>query len=188
MTVVKQAVPRGFLINLLPEEILIQRRHSYKIVLINRVSIAFLVVILIAAAFSLVLKINQANNLKRSEEEYTTAKDKIMGLQSKEADLLILKNRLSTIQSSLGADTKRKAVFNLVTSLSSGMQINDLTVDKNSNMTISLSTASAVEIEKLLFDLSSKERNSDLISKIDLGGLSLGKDNIFRFNLKIIPK
>jgi hypothetical protein len=61
----------------------------------------------------------------------------------------------------------------------------DASVDKNGTVTASFSSKSLSSIETLISNLSSQEKNSNLISKVDLDGISLGKDSIYRFALKV---
>ena len=68
------------------------------------------------------------------------------------------------------------------------MQFNDITISRDGNTMINASSRSLSSIDKLLNDLTDKEKNADLISKVDVDGLSLGKDFVYRFGLKITTR
>lgn len=176
-------------INLLPQEIIFQRKQSSKLTLINRVSVAALVVMVFFASATLVLRLSQTGNLKKAEKNLAYAENKVSSLKYKESQLLMLKSRLASIQSIMDSDAKRKAVFNLVIYLTPpDVQISDIAVDKNGGLSVMMSTQSLYSIDALIASLSDKERSGGLISKIDMDGLSLGKNSTYRFSLKISSK
>ena len=76
----------------------------------------------------------------------------------------------------------------MVLSLPFETQISDLGVDKNGQMEAVLSSVSVDSLETLLVNLTNQEKNSDLIRKIELNSLAVGKDGQYRFSLSITPK
>lgn len=176
-------------INLLPPEILAQRKQSFKISLLNKLSILALLALIFFTAITLALRVMQSFTLKSSEEGLVKAEEKVTALQGKEGQILILKQRLNVISNLMGADNKRKAIFNLIVFLTPAqMQITEGSVDKSGNMSLSLISPSLSILESFLADLASPQKNLNMISKVDMEGLSLGKDSNYRFSLKIVPK
>ncbi|KKR81237.1 MAG: hypothetical protein UU73_C0003G0199 [Candidatus Daviesbacteria bacterium GW2011_GWA1_41_61] len=175
--------------NLLPEDLLLERKHSSKLVFVNRLSIVVLVLIVLFASGTLMLRLSQEAPLKKAQETLSGAESKITALKDRESQLLTLKQQLGLIDSLSGGDTKKRAVFNLmVLSLPFETQISDLGVDKNGQMEAVLSSVSVDSLETLLVNLTNQEKNSDLIRKIELNSLAVGKDGQYRFSLSITPK
>lgn len=176
-------------INLLPPEVMLQRKQGFKLTLANQISIAALVILIFFTSATLALRFFQNSELKAAKEELTSAEGKVNSLQSREVQIVLLKQRLASIENLTGSDLKRKAIFNLVIYLTPpNIQIIDVSVDKNGNMSLSLASSSLPSIETLFASLGDNEKNSGLISKVGLEGFSLSKDMAYRFNLSIKPK
>lgn len=176
-------------INLLPPEILLERRHSSKLYLLNNISIGVLVVLIFLTSATLAIKFSQNSELKKAEQDLAYAEGKVSALKGREDQTLALKQRLSSIESLTGGDAKMKKIFNLVVYLiPPDMQVSTVTVDKNGNMSIALSGFSVASLETLISNLSDKDKNADLIARVDLEGISIGRDSTYRFSMKIAPK
>lgn len=174
-------------INLLPQAVLQERIQSTKFSLVNKISIGILIAIILLTATILLLRINQNQESNQVNNEVKIAEDKIISLHDKEAVVFALKNRLDAISSKLGSDEKVKSMFNLIVYLTPpDVVLYDATVDKKGTITASFTSSSLTSINKLFSTLSNKETNFNLISSIDLSGISLGKDSIFRFSLRIV--
>ncbi|MDO8498442.1 MAG: hypothetical protein Q7S44_01525 [bacterium] len=174
-------------INLLPPEILQQRRHDARLIAINRISVGVLIVLIFFTSATLTLRFTQNNKLQKSEQALVYAQSQISQLGNKEANIAFLKQRLATIESLQGADITTRAVFNLILSaLPSGVQITDLSIDKKGKVNISLTSGSLESIDALLASLTRQE-NDDFVARIDLDGLSVSKGSLYRLSLKIGP-
>ncbi|MDO8570490.1 MAG: hypothetical protein Q7R97_02795 [Candidatus Daviesbacteria bacterium] len=177
------------MINLLPQDIILKRKQHSKFALISKISIAVLVVLVFLTSTTLALRFSQALKLKETEQGLVVAEGKINSMTDKEGQLIALKKRLDSISSILGGDSKRKSIFNMVVYLiPPDIQVLELSVDKSGNMIISLNSSSLLSIQTLFSDLGEKEKNSDLISKVNLEGLSMGRNAVYTFSLKITPK
>ncbi len=173
-------------INLLPHEVLLERLQSSKTILINRISIGVLIIVIIVTAIILILKISQNREVEQVNNQTKVAEDKVIAEKSKEETVYALKNRLNSIQSLFNSDKKVKDMFNLVVFLTPPKVIlYDFAVDKNGTVVASFRSNSLSAISTLFDDLGNKEKNSNLISKIDLDGISLGKESTYRFSLRI---
>jgi len=176
-------------INLLPREVLLERIQSTKLSLVNKLSIGVLVIVIFLTVGVLILRVNQNNKNKEVMEQKKVAENKVSSLSSRESAIYALKNRLDTISEKLGTDEKVKTMFNLIVYLTPpDVTLTDVAVDKNGSITAAFTSASLAGIDKLFSSLSSKDTNLDLISKLDLSGVSLGKDSTYRFSLRIIGK
>lgn len=174
-------------INLLPQTVLLARIQNSKFSLVNRISIGALVLIILLTGLVLFLRINQNQENNQVKDQVKVAEDKVSALSSKEYAAFALKNRLDAISSKLGGDKKVKSMFNLIVYLTPlGVTLYDVTVDKNGSITASFTSTSLSGVDKLFSSLSNKETNLNLISSVDLNGISLGKDSTYRFSLRIV--
>lgn len=170
----------------MPREVLIERIQSSKFTLIVRVSVATLIVVLCISAATLFLKISQNQEIEKANNSIKTAENNVVALKNREETLFALKNRLNTIQALKDSDEKVKSMLNLIIFLTPPeVAFNDASVDKNGTIIASFNTKSLSAVEIFLSNLSNKEKNSNLVSKVDLDGISLGKNYIYRFALKI---
>lgn len=176
-------------VNLLPPEILLQRKHDSKLIVANKLSILVLIILIFFTSATIALRLAQNNQLQSSREALASAQNVVTGLGSKEESLLVLKQRLGQIDTLLGEDTKRKSMFNMLVSLTpSDVGISEVSVDKNGAILASFNSFSLPSVETFLEDMTDSQNSSDLIKKIDLEGFSLSKGNVYRFSLRIMPK
>lgn len=176
------------LVNLLPPEVLLQRRQSFKLSLANKLSIVALVSLVFFSSVTLAFRLTQNAQMKNAENDLAFATEKINTLKPREQDAILLKGRLESIQKLIGGDDKRKAIFNLVVYLAlPNMQISDVSVDPQGGMNISMISRTLESFDDFLSKLSHKETNSGIIQKVYLESLSMGRDGTYRFTLKITP-
>lgn len=174
-------------LNLLPPEILLERKQGEKLKVINNISLALLLSLVLMSSTVLFLKVNQKNTLEQTKDRLGIASKKIESLKDSESKTILLKNRLTEIDKLAGIDTKRKALFNLVIGLTpQDLQISMVSLDKNGNMTLVVNSQSLSAVDQFITKISAKE-NAELIKKLDLGSFSLGRDGVFRLDLKITP-
>lgn len=176
-------------VNLLPQDVILQRNHSAKLSLLNKLSITLLVVLTFFTSVTLTLRIAQSTELDHTRNNFAYAQDEVSGFKDKEEQLVILKRRLAGIESIIGSDTKKKALFNTILYLiPPGVQISDAEIDKKGVMSLTINTSSLDEINQYITALGSKDKNSDLVSRVDLDSLTSSKDNIYYLTLRITPK
>lgn len=177
------------LVNLLPSEILLQRRQSMKLALVNKISIITLVILILLASGTLALRVSQNFNFKNAQQDLVAAEGKVAALKDKEAEMVALKQRLGSIKSLQGGDTKITSIFNMVIYLTPlGIQVTEASVDKSGNMIVTMVAPEIAMVESLIENLGDKEKSSNLISKVELQGMSLGRDFSIRLVFKITPK
>ena len=177
------------LVNLLPKEVILQRKQSSKLSTASKISFMLLVILIFFTSATLALRISQVYQLNTAQAGVVKAEEKLASLRDKEGQITVLKQRLNSIQSLIGSDDKKKSIFNLIVYLTpTELQVSDLAVDKNGNVVVSFYGSSLVAMETLISSLADQEKNFDLISKVELEGLSLGKDSVYRFSMKVVSK
>lgn len=174
-------------INLLPPEVLLERRQSSKLSLVNKLSVGAMVLLVFITSATLVLRLSQNLALKEAKEGLVYAQGKVTDLKDKEGQFVLLKQRLAEIQQLTGGDAKKKAVLSLLISLSPPeVYISDFILDNRGAITMTMESSSLITIDRFITNLSSPEKNLNLISRVDLDNLALGKSNIYSFSLKIL--
>lgn len=176
-------------INLLPRDILLARQLGSKARLINKLSIGLLVILICLTSATLGIRFVQNLDLKKANTNLTSAQNLVESQGIVEAQAALVKQQLDSIESISGQDANRKAIFNLLVALMpADVQISEASVDKESNMTLTLSSPSLSSLQDLFSGLSDPEKNAGLISKVDLQGLSVDRDGAYRFGLRITGK
>lgn len=176
-------------VNLLPSEILLQKKHKLRLIVANRLSVAVLTLLIFSTSALLAMRISQGTELAKARQEKVSVEGKVSGLKNKEDQIITLKQRLGEIQTLLSADKIRKAMFNLfVSQISPDVSVTEISVDKNGAIDASLASSSLTTIENLIAALADKEKNADLVAKIDLERFSLGRSGVYYFDLKVSPK
>lgn len=173
-------------INLLPKEVLLQRKQSSKFATINTISVAILIILVFLSSATLAMRISQNFQLNEVKNNLTLAEQDVAVFQTKEAQLAFLKKRLEVINNLTNGDVKVKAIFNLILAIiPKDINVSEINVDKSGKMVIMISTTSLSSIETLISDLSSQEKNANLVKEINLDTLSKDKDGVYRLSLNI---
>lgn len=183
---------QGIAINLLPKEILLDRLQSSKLRVINKLSFLILILLIFFTSATLALRISQNSELEIIQAGLVSAQSKVTSLQGKEVRVMLLKQRLKSIQSLSGTDHKIKDIFNLVSYIVQTeaplVEISDFTIDKNGNMQLAIKTSSLSDLEKFFASLGDTNKNAGLVSKVELSGLSYVKGAIYQVDMRIIQK
>lgn len=165
---------------------MLERIQSSKFALIVKISVFVLTFVILITSLVIFLKISQNKEVNDVNVKIKTAEDSVSSFKSVEETLFALKNRLNAIQTLRNEDEKVKSMLSLIIFLiPPEVTIYDASVDKNGTINASFSSKSLSGVQSFFSNLSSKEKNSNLISKVDLDGISLGKDYTYRFALKI---
>ncbi len=176
-------------INLLPQDVLVAQEHRAKLSLLNKISVGVLVLLTFFTSATVALRIAQRSDLTQTQNDLVYAQDKVVSFKDKEEQLVILKQRLAVMQSLIGLDSKKKALFNLILYLTpADMQATDITIDSKGIISLSVNTGNLASVENFITSLGSKDKNSDLIAKIDLESFSSGRNGVYYLTLNITPK
>jgi hypothetical protein len=175
------------MINLLPKETLIASRESDRIRLVNRITISIFMTLLFFTSVTLTMRFLQNLQYTKATGNLVSAQEQYSSLKDKEGYVYLLKQRLGLIEN-LTSDNKKTAILNTVMSLiPSDISLTVISVNRTGGVTLTASTTSIDSFNSFVSALNSKEKNSNLISTVDLDSLSLGKDSVVRFSLTISP-
>lgn len=171
-------------VNLLPSEVILERLHGAKITLIRNISIACLVLLIFLTSAAFTLRLSQKQKLEKSSQSLVYAEGKVSSLQDQEKNSLILAQRLAEIDKLYNLDSKQKELFSMIVKIMPvEIAPSQILVDK-SGITAQLASHSLSAIDDFFTSLS-EQLSKGKLKKVDLDGISYGKDGNFRFSLRI---
>src|SRR3989344_2597364 len=173
-------------INLLPKqeaEVLARQRRFKRLQLYGTIIIAILF-FLVSVTFG--LAIIQNTRLKQAESGLDQAKNELEQFKSKEASLLVLKDRVKEISRVKSEPSKSSLMFAMISELLyPSISLSIINVDKNSNAKLVLTSANIEDLDNFLNDLLDKQKNESLVSSVTVDNFSRGKDGTYRVALKL---
>lgn len=175
-------------INLLPKEFRIDKKAQKKFQVVQRISIVILLILIFLATTSSALRILQSQGISKLTEEAMQKEDKVSSLKENEVTLVVLKNRLSSINKVLTTSTNKALVYKqILNSFPANVTISSVSVDQSGNVNMSIIAPDVESFENVFIALTSREFFEN-ISRIEFESLSRTREGIFRSNLKISTK
>lgn len=172
-------------INLLPQEYLSIEAKKAKFYRVRLLSISAIMLVFFFSAVALSLGFLQSQNIKAVEAKIAEGEEKVTQLAERQTALLLIKNRLSTINQYLGVTSKQVATYNLLEQvLPERIALSSMSIDKAGDASLVV-VADVFTLDQLIADLTSRP---DKIASVSLESLNRGRDESFRVSLKIKPK
>ncbi len=176
-------------IDLLPAEFKQAQSKRSKFYKIQSVGIAIIGIIAFLASLIIALRILQSQKILRLQNRAQEAEQKVSSLKTSQGYLLLLKNRLATINQYLGTSSKQAQMYNLVEKLlPPTVSISTISVSRNGEVSILATGNDGDSLDLFLNSLQSKDINEDKIKEISMENLSRGRDNLYRLTINIKPK
>lgn len=173
-------------INLLPQEFLYEEVKKGKFYKVQTVGIFVVLFMVLLTVVTISLRILQSNRLKNLQLQTSEAEAKVSSFSSKQASLILLKNRLDAINKYLGSPSKQAEMYDLVSSLlPPALTVSAVSVEPDGTVLISALASDSDVLERLFTDLLDKEKNEGKISKVSIEALNRGRDGIFRLSFKV---
>lgn len=176
-------------INLLPPEFIAEEIKNAKFYKIQTIGVGIILTMIFLSSLTVALRILQSNYISKVEEKLGKVKGKVLGLKERQASLLLLKNRLTTISQNLGAASKQNDMYSLLDRLiPQSVSITSLSVDKAGNAAIVALVPDSNTLDSLVINLYSTQTNEDKIGQVSIESLNRGRDGLFRISLKVVAK
>lgn len=176
-------------INLLPLEYAteeIKRAKFYKVQLLGVVAILLVVFF---TSLAVALRILQSQNIREVQTTLSQEEERVSRLKDRQTSLLVIKNRLSTINQYLGVTSKQVSTFNLLNQLlPPQLAISSLSVNRSGDAFIVALAADNLTLDNLVSNLISKDDKSQKISQMSIDTLTRGRDGIYRISFKLKMK
>lgn len=173
-------------INLLPIEFTQAEVKKAKFYKIQALGVVVILLMVFLSSLTVSLRILQSHNIKGVQTEVSAREQKISGLKDRQASLLLLKNRLTTISQYLQVPSKQTTNFMLLDKLiPPSVSISSASVDKSGNIIILSLVPDSLSLNNMIDALLDKEQNNNLIKEISLDTISRGRDGTYRVSLSI---
>lgn len=172
-------------INLLPPEIKDKAKKEAKQSLINKISIALLGVLILMTSSILAMVIFQGGTVNLLNTEIEKEKSRIQNLSSAEAIVLLLKNRIDSINQFTNKRYKQREVYDLLTPLfPQGVVLKTIAINKTTKVAVTGQTDNTFPLQTLFDDLIDPETNQGKINSVTVESLNTNRAGI-NFELTI---
>lgn len=176
-------------INLLPRDFLVEETKRSKFYKVQTICISIILFMIFLSILTISLIILQNGYLKNAQLQVGDAQAKVSSLSDKQAELVILKNRLSSINQYLGTPSKQAEMYNIVNSLiPPTVAVSSVSVGSDGTVTISAVTSDSSALDQLFTDLLNKDKNEGKITTVSIDALNRGRDGVYRVSFKVEGK
>ena len=176
-------------INLLPAEFLVEEIKKSKFYKVQAIGIGVVLVLIFLSVVTVSLRILQSNRIKSTEVEVANAENRVTSFSSKQAQLILLKNRLEAINTHLGTSSKTVEMYNLLDSLiPPSISIGTISVGAEGKVLVSASTEDFGSIDNMFSDMLNVEKNEGKVSKVLVDNISRGRDGTYRLSFTVVAQ
>ena len=176
----------GININLLPVQSRTDQKAQKKFQVIQSSSIAILLILIFLASLVTALNILQFQNISKLKSESKLREERVALLKDKEAQVSVLKNRLTLINQINKTSIKDNSRIyrSFLGYISPGVNISSVAVDRGGRVIASIVATDTLTLEQTLSNLTSDSAMKN-ISEIGIDSLSRARDGSYRAILKI---
>lgn len=173
-------------INLLPTEFLAEELKRVKFIKLQIIGVGVVLTMIFLSSLTVALRVLQSSNISQIQSKLGTVEEKVSNLKNKQASLVLLKNRLVTIDKYLGQPSTQNSMYTLLEKLvPQGVAISSLSLDKDGNTTIVAVVPDSTTLDNLMLNLLQSDRNEGKIKQVTIESLNRGRDGVYRLSLKI---
>ncbi len=182
-------MPKLMSIDLLPAEFKQAQIKNSKFYKIQSIGIAIIGIIAFLACLMVALRLLQSQKIVQLQSRASEAEQKVSSLKTSQGYLLLLKNRLDTINQYLGTPSKISAVYDLIERLlPPDVSISTISVSRDGEVSILATSSNPNSLDLFLSTLLSKDSSNGQIKQVNMDNLSRGKDGIYRLTVTIKQK
>ncbi len=173
-------------INLLPFEVTALEKTSAKKLQIFKLSFGLLVVMILITVSILILRLFQSRTISVVNTQLVTSEQKVNNLKDQESQLVLLKDRLSSISTLSQKDFKTTDGFNLISSITpSNISLSAVSLDKSGTIVLSAEAPDLITLKTFFDNLTIPAINQGKIGKISIDNLNNFSSGKYRVNLTI---
>lgn len=173
-------------IDLLPTEFRAEEKKKAKFYKIQAAGVVLILLTIFLSSLTIALRILQSQKISQIQTKMSEAEQRISNQKTTQASLLLLKNRLTTINQYLGVPSKQAEIYSLLEKLLPvSSTVNTLSIDKSGEALVLATVPDGISLDNLINNLISKEVNQDKIKGVSIDSLSRAKDGTYRISLKI---
>lgn len=177
------------IVNLLPAEFLAEEGKKAKFFKVQQIGVGIVLLMIFLSSLTVVLRVLQSQNISQIQTRISRAEEEVSELKDKQATLLLLKNRLTTISKFLGKGSKQIEVYALLDKLlTDKVSVSSMSVDSAGNVALVATIADTNTLDNMISTLTNKEANQGKIGAVSIESLNRGRDNLYRLSLKLESK
>lgn len=175
-------------INLLPADLYAAQRKQRQFSKIQRLGIATILLLVFLTSTSFALNIIQNNRLKAAEGSLANVENTVSSLKSKEASLVTIKNRTSTINKILEPPSLLSS-YNLVNSLIPfSISVSSINVSSKGDINLGVVVTDYASVDNFIADLINPQKNENKIKSVTVDSFTRGREGTYRVSFKILSK
>lgn len=175
-------------INLLPIEFRVEELKNAKFYKVQIIGVVTILLVIFLSSLTIALRVLQSQNILKLQNNVAASEQKISDFKDTQVSLLLLKDRLITINQYLGNSSSQVQMYKLVASLlPATVSISAISIDQSGQISILATAPDVNSLENLIVSLTSKETNEDKIKQVSLESINRGKDGLYRLSLRIKP-
>lgn len=176
-------------IDLLPPEFRTEELRKAKFYKIQILGVATVMLMVFLAALTLGLRVLQSQNIARISNQLDQTEEKISGLKTTQASLMVLKNRLTAINQYLGTSSKQSEMYKLINKLiPPSVIVSAFTVEKNSQIVFLALVPDVNSLDNMIESFTNKDLSGGKINQVSIDSLSRAREGIYRVSFKVQPK
>lgn len=173
-------------INLLPVEFTLEEVKRSKFVRVQAIGVAVILIMVFLSSLTVALRILQSQNIEQIQTRVVLAEGQIDQFKGAQGSLILLKNRLSTINQYLGKSSKQTEVYQFIDSITPpSVSITSISIDKTGDVSIAALARDIISLDNFISGLSDEEISKGKVSRVSVESLNLGRDGVYRVNFKI---
>ncbi len=161
----------------------IKKAKFYKI---QTIGVGIILIMIFLSSLTVALRILQSYNISQIQGKLSKIEDRVSGLKNRQASLVLLKDRLTSINKYWGQPSKQSNMYSLLDKIiPTQAVITALSVEKTGDATISLVVSNSDILDNLISGLLLQDTDQSKINKISIENLNRGRDGTYRLSLKI---
>lgn len=173
-------------INLLPPEFLAEELKRTKFIRVQTIGVGIILVMIFLASLTVALRILQSYSISQIRSKLDQVEEKVLSLKNRQASMVLLKNRLVTIDKYLGETSIQNNMYTLLDKLiPESVIVTSLSVDKGGNTTIIAGVSDSTTLDNLMSNLTLSDINEGKIKRVDIESLNRGRDGFYRLSFKV---
>lgn len=173
-------------INLLPPEFMAEKIKTAKFYKIQTIGVVIILVMIFLSSLTVSLRILQSSDIKRVQSRLSQTEERVVALKGRQASLVVLKNRLTTISKNIEETSKQASMYNLLDKLiPQSISITSLAVDKAGNAAIVALVPDSNVLDSLILGLTSDQ---EVIKQVSIESLNRSREGVYRTSLKVSVK
>lgn len=176
-------------IDLLPLEFKTEEAKRAKFYKIQTIGVITILIMVFFSSLTIALRVLQSQEISKVKNDLSQNEQKVTDLKTSQAQLVLLKNRLTAINQYFGVPSKQVEMYNLIEKLLPfEVSISSIAVDKSGDVLLLALSSSSDSIDQFISNLISPDKNEDKISEVSVESLSRGRDGVYRLSFKVKPK